>query len=95
MEEPNSEQTASLLSRMSFSYMDPVVISASKTKHLTLDQLPPLSDTDYMKNLEARSFKVSLDDISFDESLSLTSSVYGSTDCTQTTHLLEAAARIL
>ncbi len=38
--------------------MDPVVLAASRTVHLSLDQLPPLSDTDYMKNLELRSFTV-------------------------------------
>ncbi|KAF7792454.1 hypothetical protein EIP86_003491 [Pleurotus ostreatoroseus] len=41
---------------MFFSYMTPVVLAASRTSHLTLDQLPPLADVDHMKNLERRSF---------------------------------------
>ena len=38
--------------------MTPVVLAASRTSHLTLDQLPPLADVDHMKNLERRSFAV-------------------------------------
>lgn len=56
--EPNPEQTASILSRMVFNYMDAVVMSASRTSHLTLDELPPLPDTDSLKILESRTFKV-------------------------------------
>ncbi len=56
--EINPEQTTSLISRMLYIYIDPIITSASKVDHLPLEQLPPLCDSDAMKNLVARSFKV-------------------------------------
>ncbi|KAG6808744.1 hypothetical protein H0H92_003040, partial [Tricholoma furcatifolium] len=56
METPNPEQTAPLLSLLMYSFLDPVVFLAYKVPHLSHDQLPPLSDYDYAKQLRARSF---------------------------------------
>ncbi|KAF5377185.1 hypothetical protein D9615_006331 [Tricholomella constricta] len=53
---PNPEQTASLLSLMIFSFLDPIVFLAYRVPHLSHDQLPPLSDYDYAQVLKAKSF---------------------------------------
>lgn len=58
MKEPNVEQTASVLSRTFYVYMDPFVFTASKATSLTTEELPPLSDTDDIKNLADRTRKV-------------------------------------
>ena len=58
MDEPSPEQTASILSRLFYFYVVPVIAAASRTSHLSLDQLPPLPDVYEMKNLERRGFKV-------------------------------------
>ncbi|KAH9907116.1 ABC transporter type 1, transmembrane domain-containing protein [Fomitopsis serialis] len=49
------EQTASILSLMLFSYLDPTVMLASRVKHLTIDMLPPLASSDDAQNLMKRS----------------------------------------
>ncbi|KAJ7139685.1 hypothetical protein C8R44DRAFT_867802 [Mycena epipterygia] len=54
---PNPEQTASIISTMFYFFLDPIVFLAYRIPHLPHDQLPPLSDTDYTKNLKARNFK--------------------------------------
>ncbi|KAG6837885.1 hypothetical protein H0H93_013038 [Arthromyces matolae] len=56
MEVPNPEQTASLLSLAVYSFLDPIVFLAYKIPHLSHEQLPPLSDSDYAKTLKANSF---------------------------------------
>ncbi|KAG5728585.1 ATP-binding cassette transporter abc4 [Termitomyces sp. T112] len=56
LEIPNPEQTASLLSLIVYSFLDPLVFLACKIPHLSHDQLPPLSDYDYAKKLKADSF---------------------------------------
>ncbi|KAG6891082.1 hypothetical protein C0995_014172 [Termitomyces sp. Mi166 len=56
MEVPNPEQTASLLSLIVYSFLDPIVFMAYRIPHLSHDQLPPLSDCDYARNLKANSF---------------------------------------
>ncbi|KAI9449922.1 hypothetical protein BJY52DRAFT_1215702 [Lactarius psammicola] len=53
----NSEQTASLLSMMLYTFLDPIVFLAYRVPHLSHDMLPPLADYDYTKNLVKRSFK--------------------------------------
>ncbi|KII86823.1 hypothetical protein PLICRDRAFT_700101 [Plicaturopsis crispa FD-325 SS-3] len=53
---PNPEQTASLLSFLMWSYLDPVIFLARRIPHLAHDMLPPLSDTDFAKNLVSASF---------------------------------------
>ncbi|KAH9166017.1 hypothetical protein EDB89DRAFT_2076263 [Lactarius sanguifluus] len=56
----NPEQTASLLSTMLYTFLDPIVFLAYRVPHLSHDMLPPLSDYDYTRNLVKRSFKASL-----------------------------------
>ena len=58
MPKPNPEQTASIFSTLVFSFLDPVVWEGYRTPHLKLDQLPPLVDSDHMKNLAKRTFPV-------------------------------------
>ena len=58
MDTPNPEQTASLFSLITYSFLDPVVILANRIPHLSADLLPPLADYDYAKNLRAHSFPV-------------------------------------
>ncbi|KAJ7067894.1 hypothetical protein C8F01DRAFT_1116132 [Mycena amicta] len=53
---PNPEQTASLFSLLSFSFLDPVVYLAHKLPHLPYDKLPPLADTDNAAYLKKRGF---------------------------------------
>ncbi|KAI9431381.1 hypothetical protein H4582DRAFT_2085045 [Lactarius indigo] len=47
----NPEQTASLLSMMLYTFLDPIVFLAYRVPHLSHDMLPPLADYDYTKNL--------------------------------------------
>ncbi|KAF7369381.1 ATP-binding cassette transporter [Mycena venus] len=54
---PNSEQTASIMSAITYSFLDPIVFLGSRVPHLTSDQLPVLADYDYSANLKARNFK--------------------------------------
>ncbi|KAH6916785.1 ATP-binding cassette transporter [Coprinopsis sp. MPI-PUGE-AT-0042] len=56
MPEPNPEQTASLFSVITFSFLDPIVKLANRVPVLTADLLPPLSDSDRAKVLKARAF---------------------------------------
>jgi hypothetical protein len=58
MDTPNPEQTASILSLAIYSFLDPIVFLANRVPKLTSDQLPPLADYDYTKNLRAGSFPV-------------------------------------
>lgn len=51
MERANPEQTASMLSFLTYSYLDSLVILANRVPHLPYDELPPLSDTSYAKHL--------------------------------------------
>ena len=53
----NPEQTASYLSMMTYTFLDPIVFLAYRVPHLSHDMLPPLADYDYTKNLVRRSFK--------------------------------------
>ncbi|KAJ6575530.1 hypothetical protein B0H10DRAFT_2168545 [Mycena sp. CBHHK59/15] len=54
---PNPEQTASIMATMFYFFLDPIVFLAYKIPHLSHEQLPPLSDYDYAKNLKAKNFK--------------------------------------
>ncbi|KAJ7759560.1 P-loop containing nucleoside triphosphate hydrolase protein, partial [Mycena metata] len=56
MPEPNPEQTASPLSLVLYSFLDPVIALAYKLPHLPYDLLPPLADSDASENLKKRSF---------------------------------------
>ncbi|KAI0306147.1 hypothetical protein B0F90DRAFT_1814940 [Multifurca ochricompacta] len=53
----NPEQTASRLSMLTYTFIDPIVFMAYRVPHLSNDMLPPLADYDYTKNLVRRSFK--------------------------------------
>ncbi|KAJ3564413.1 hypothetical protein NP233_g8310 [Leucocoprinus birnbaumii] len=55
--EPNPEQTASLFSMLTYSFMSPIVYLAYRLPHLSYNQLPPLADYDYAHNLKSGSFK--------------------------------------
>ncbi|QRW00058.1 ABC transporter transmembrane region [Ceratobasidium sp. AG-Ba] len=55
-ETPNPEQTASLMSFMLFSFLDPVVWTAYRAPKLEYEQLPPLADYDRAAHLKQRSF---------------------------------------
>jgi hypothetical protein len=55
---PSGEQTASILSLITFSYLDPIIFSGYRSNHISVDQLPPLADYDYARNVKARSFPV-------------------------------------
>ncbi|KAJ7092446.1 P-loop containing nucleoside triphosphate hydrolase protein [Mycena belliarum] len=56
MEEPNLEQTASILSLVSFSFLDPTILLARRLKLVPYDLLPPLADYDSAQYLKATSF---------------------------------------
>lgn len=58
--EPNPEQTASPLSMITYSFLDPIVFLACRVPYLARDQLPVLADYDYAHNLKLKSFKVTL-----------------------------------
>ncbi|KIK69543.1 hypothetical protein GYMLUDRAFT_236056 [Collybiopsis luxurians FD-317 M1] len=51
---PNPEQTASLLSLLFFSYLDPIIFKASKVPHLSTDELPFLSEEDQARVLREK-----------------------------------------
>ncbi|KAH7101421.1 ATP-binding cassette transporter [Auriculariales sp. MPI-PUGE-AT-0066] len=54
--EPAPEQTASPLSFMLFSFLDPLVWAGYRSAHLAYDRLPPLADYDRAGWLKKRSF---------------------------------------
>jgi hypothetical protein len=53
---PNPEQTASLISLLLWTFLDPTVFLAYRIPHLSHDQLPPIADYDEAKNLVKKSF---------------------------------------
>ena len=57
-EEPNLEQTASLLSFALFIFLNPTIAEASRVAHLPASRFPPLCDYDRSKHLIQRSFRV-------------------------------------
>lgn len=58
--EPNPEQTASWLSFSLFTFLDPLVIKASKVPRLPLEEYPSLADYDWAPHLIQKSFPVGL-----------------------------------
>ena len=54
----NDEQTCSIISLVFYTYLDPVIFLGARVPHLSYDQLPPLSDTDYAKHLTGNAFPV-------------------------------------
>lgn len=59
MPEPNPEQTASIFSMSIYTFLDGIIFKAYRMPHLPWEELPPLADYDYAKNLVNRSFPVS------------------------------------
>ena len=57
-EEPNLEQTASLLSFALFTFLNPTISEASSVPHLSASRFPPMCDYDRSTNLIHRSFRV-------------------------------------
>lgn len=53
---PNAEQTASLISLVLYSFLDPVVYAAYKTPSFGREQMPPLADYDQASVLVNKSF---------------------------------------
>ncbi|KAJ3557435.1 hypothetical protein NM688_g1474 [Phlebia brevispora] len=53
----SSEQTASIISRMFVSFLDPLIWTASRGSHVRLDELPVLCEGDSMRNLSKRCLK--------------------------------------
>ncbi|KAI9059804.1 multidrug resistance-associated ABC transporter [Trametes sanguinea] len=56
MPEVNPEQTASIFSMSVYTFLDGIIFKAYRLPHLPFDELPPLADYDYAKNLVKRSF---------------------------------------
>lgn len=56
---PNPEQTASLFSLLTYHFLDPIVWKAYRNPRVSYDELPPLADYDYAKNLLNRASPVS------------------------------------
>lgn len=55
---PSPEQTCSWLSRLVYSFMDPVIIKALRRPNLPYEDLPPLADYDDAEYLTKRSLQV-------------------------------------
>ncbi|KAF8955959.1 ABC transporter type 1, transmembrane domain-containing protein [Flammula alnicola] len=56
MPEPNPEQTASIFSLMTYTFLDSVIFLGYKVPHLRFDQLPPLADYDAAKYQTVKAF---------------------------------------
>jgi hypothetical protein len=54
---PNSEQTASLVQYLTFSFMNGVIYGSQKVEHLSLNMLEPQLDTDNMSALKPKAFR--------------------------------------
>ncbi|KAF9034564.1 hypothetical protein BJ165DRAFT_1356328, partial [Panaeolus papilionaceus] len=48
--EPNPEQTASIISRETYSFLDSLIALGYRVPHLSHDQIPPLADYDYSQH---------------------------------------------
>ncbi|KAG2070718.1 hypothetical protein BDR04DRAFT_1053972 [Suillus decipiens] len=53
---PHPEQTSSWLSMISYTWLDCIVFKAYRVPHLSHEELPPLADHDYSRNLKKKSF---------------------------------------
>ncbi|KAJ7729547.1 hypothetical protein DFH07DRAFT_850204 [Mycena maculata] len=56
MPEATPEQTAPIISMVFYFFLDPIIFLGYRVPHLKFDQLPPLADYDYAKNLKADGF---------------------------------------
>ena len=57
---PNPEQTASLWSLVTYTFMDVTVWRAYHMPHLPFDLFPPLPDYDHLRNIISDTFQVCL-----------------------------------
>lgn len=55
---PNPEQTSPWISRVTYTYIDSVILLANRVSHLSYNQLPPLSDYDAAKYQAQEAFPV-------------------------------------
>lgn len=55
---PSEEQTASILSRIVYTYMDRFIFTTSRKTSITTEELPVLADSDDIKNLTHRAYGV-------------------------------------
>jgi hypothetical protein len=62
MEVPNPEQTASVLSLITYSFLDPLIFKASRVPHLSHEQLPAMADYDRANYLREKAFPVRTSD---------------------------------
>ena len=64
MKEPNPEQTASILSLIVYSFLDPLVFEAYRVPHLSHERLPAIADYDHTEYLREKTFPVRTSDYS-------------------------------
>ena len=64
MKEPNPEQTASILSLIVYSFLDPLVFEAYRVPHLSHERLPAIADYDHTEYLREKTFPVRTSDCS-------------------------------
>ena len=65
MKVPNPEQTASILSLVVYSFLDPLVFEAYRVPHLSHERLPAIADYDHTEYLREKAFPVRTSDYSF------------------------------
>ena len=65
MKVPNPEQTASILSLIVYSFLDPLVFEAYRVPHLSHERLPDIADYDHIKYLREKAFPVRTSNYSF------------------------------
>ena len=65
MKVPNPEQTASILSLVSYSFLDPLVFEAYKVPHLSHERLSTIADYDRTEHVREKAFPVRTSDYSF------------------------------
>jgi hypothetical protein len=56
--QPSPEQTASLLSLVSYSFLDPIIFASTRARHLSVDVLPSQLDTDDIEALKPRAYRL-------------------------------------
>ncbi|KAH8072268.1 hypothetical protein BXZ70DRAFT_964229 [Cristinia sonorae] len=52
------EQTVSILSRLTYTYLDPLIYRANQVDHLSFDELPPIPDYDEAKNMVTKNMAI-------------------------------------
>ena len=62
MKVPNPEQTASILSLIVYTFLDPLVFEAYRVPHLSHERLPAIADYDRTEYLREKTFPVRTSD---------------------------------